>query len=135
MDFNTLLGQMEANRPDLASSFALIRQYQQSKDDDSSGPVRQEADRTTELEQLLEKQIKLNKRLFDHYRRLESNYEGLVKHLDDLADATGACPHCWGEDSSCSYCRGKGKPGFFEPDTQQYDIYIRPLLGKTKSVS
>ena len=65
--------------------------------------------------------------------RLE--FDGLVHEVDDLrtrldelAAALGACPGCWGEDSSCGWCRGRGAPGALLPDPDAFTRFVRPAL-------
>jgi hypothetical protein len=53
---------------------------------------------------------------------------GLRSRLDDLAAALGACPGCWGEDSSCGWCRGRGAPGALPPDPDAFSRLVRPAL-------
>ncbi len=131
MDFDTLLVQMEANRPDLADSFALMRQFQKDKTENNNKvDSYDEADRLRELETLFEKQKNINKNLLQNYDQLKQNYQSLLRQLDDVAEAIGACPHCWGEEPDCNYCRGRGKPGYFQPDQAQFDIYIKPVILK-----
>jgi hypothetical protein len=134
MDFDTLLEKMEANRPDLADSFALMRQFQKAKEDDNGNeePVTQPG-RFAELERQFEKQKRINSNLFKQYEKLETNYRLLIMQLDEMAEATGACPHCWGEADNCTYCRGKGRPGYFQPKEEYFDIYIKPVINKLKT--
>ena len=134
MDFDTLLGQMEASRPDLADSFALMRQFQKTKDEtNGNGSTVLQQGNVAELELQLEKQKNINSNLFKHYEKLETNYRLLIIQMDEMAEAVGACPHCWGEGNNCTYCRGKGKPGYFYPKEEYFDIYIKPVLNKIKT--
>ena len=125
---------METSRPDLSDSLSLIRQFQQSQknnnrnadDADEEGPAK-------ELERLLQKQKGINEELHGHYERLKKNYRMLIAQLDDMAEAIGACPHCWGDDTFCNYCHGRGKPGYFAPVQEHFDAYVRPVILKLKS--
>ena len=134
MNFDTLLGQLEATRPDLSDSLALIRQFQKTKKENNEDAANDdEVDRSLELETLFEKQKNINKNLLQNYEQLKQNYQSLLGQLDDIAEAIGACPHCWGEESNCNYCRGRGKPGYFQPDQAQFDMYIKPVILKLKN--
>jgi hypothetical protein len=134
MDFNTLLGQLETSRPDLSESLALVRQLQKNRNDNSNDNDGQDNDgHASQLELLLEKQQNINRKLLRHFEQLKQNYQSLIGQLDVLAEALGACPHCWGEDTSCHYCRGKGVPGYFPPDQAQFDFFIKPVIQKFKS--
>jgi hypothetical protein len=134
MDFNTLLGQLETQRPDLADSLALIRQFQTEKKPKEDDTV-VELEREDKLSALLEKQKDINKGLLHQFRKLERNYQLMIDQLDQFAEAIGACPQCWGEDVQCNYCRGRGKPGFFQPNPEYFDIYIKPVLNKLKTIN
>src|SRR5690348_15554676 len=122
MDFETLLGKIESSRPDLADSLSLIRQFNQERKD-TQVVTSEDTGRVEELRTLLEKQKRINKVLMHQYYKLEDNYKALIAHLDQLAEAVGACPQCWGEDLTCTYCGGRGKPGYFQPNQQYFDTY------------
>ena len=47
---------------------------------------------------------------------------------DDLAAALGACPECWGTESGCRLCRGRGSPGCMPPDTGLFARWVAPAL-------
>lgn len=66
---------------------------------------------------------------------LEQKNELLEELLDELSDALGTCPDCWGQDESCSYCRGKGGSGFRASDEDAFQIWVAPLLNKTQKSS
>jgi hypothetical protein len=134
MDFNTLLGQLETQRPDLADSLALIRQFQNEKKQKENDPV-VDLEREDKLTALLEKQKDINKGLLHQFRKLERNYQLMIEQMDQFAEAIGACPQCWGEDLQCNYCRGRGKPGFFQPNPEYFDLYIKPVLNKHKTIN
>jgi hypothetical protein len=51
-------------------------------------------------------------------RRLNSERRMLGQRVADLAAALGACGLCWGEDSACPCCRGRGRPGMVRPDPE-----------------
>jgi hypothetical protein len=132
MDFDTLLGQIEASRPDLSESFALIRQFQKQKKENADAEE-VDTDKMNELSALVEKQKRINKNLFQQYDELKNNYQLLIQQLDTMAEAVGACPQCWGEDVTCNYCKGRGKPGNFQPNQQAFDYYIKPVILKLKT--
>lgn len=52
---------------------------------------------------------------------------------EDLANALGACVFCWGEDPTCRGCRGKGKPGAFEPDHALFTQFVLPALRRKRA--
>jgi hypothetical protein len=44
----------------------------------------------------------------------------------DLAAALGACPMCWGGDTDCRSCHGRGGPGFSVPEPELFVKYVVP---------
>ena len=52
----------------------------------------------------------------------------LSERNDFLAAALGACCLCWGQDSRCRSCRGRGEPGFAIPDKDLFDQYVLPAV-------
>lgn len=47
---------------------------------------------------------------------------------DILAEALGACCLCWGEDSQCRACRGRGRPGYAMPDEELFEELVLPAV-------
>ena len=130
MDFESLLTQMETTRPDLADSLTLLRNFHRSNQDKDRREDEEPADPEPGdgRSDLLERQKTLNRQLLKQYELLKENYELLVCQLDELADATGACPQCWGEDPGCRHCRGRGKPGYSLPDRELFEKYVKPVI-------
>lgn len=66
---------------------------------------------------------------------LQQKNELLEELLDELSDALGTCPDCWGQDDDCHYCRGEGGSGFRASDEEAFNEWIAPLLtaGQKKS--
>lgn len=60
--------------------------------------------------------------------RLQEEHRNLSERNNNIAEALGACRLCWGEDSSCDFCRGRGSPGFFPLDEELFEYYITPVL-------
>src|SRR2546421_5862299 len=57
--------------------------------------------------------------LFELRQQCESMFAELKELRSrnaDLAAALGACPLCWGKNARCTFCRGRGRPGFSIPD-------------------
>jgi hypothetical protein len=52
----------------------------------------------------------------------------MMARLEDLALACGFCPRCFGDKPSCPECRGKGVPGYYEPDPEAWEVYVQPSL-------
>jgi hypothetical protein len=64
---------------------------------------------------------------------LRTQVEGMAEDLSrleerncDLAAALGACSVCWGGDTNCRLCRGRGHPGFTMPDHDLFLTYVVP---------
>lgn len=134
MDYETLLSQLEASRPDLSDSLSLIRQYQKQKQETESQEAEEsEKDSRETLKAIIGKQISINRNLFHQYQQMEDNCQALVAHLNQLAEALGACTECWGEDTYCDYCGGRGRPGYFRPDQHYFEQYIKPVISKLKT--
>ncbi len=77
--------------------------------------------------------IKLKKtqsKLVNLINSLREELEEEVEFTQDLAEALGACPECFGEDEMCDNCDGEGIPGFFVPDFVQYNRFISPANKK-----
>jgi hypothetical protein len=69
----------------------------------------------------IEKLVQQNSALQEENRLLQ-------ERLALLAEALGACPHCWGEDQSCTICRGRGAPGSFFPNRDVFAAYVLPAV-------
>jgi hypothetical protein len=54
----------------------------------------------------------------------------LHQRNEDLADALGACSVCWGRVKQCSECRGRGRPGWREPDPELFEEFVAPVIAK-----
>jgi hypothetical protein len=52
----------------------------------------------------------------------------LRERTDTLAAALGACCLCWGADSACRVCRGRGRPGFSQPDEESFVELVLPAV-------
>jgi hypothetical protein len=56
----------------------------------------------------------------------------LRERSDALAQALGACEHCWGADGSCRGCRGRGGPGAFLPDADLFAELVLPAFRRLR---
>lgn len=59
-------------------------------------------------------------------QKMYDELERLRERNDVLAEALGACYLCWGVDISCPVCRGRGAPGYKEPDEALFLQYALP---------
>jgi hypothetical protein len=46
-----------------------------------------------------------------------------------LAAALGAC-ECWGLQADCGLCQGQGAAGWFQPEADLFDEFIRPAIAR-----
>jgi hypothetical protein len=66
--------------------------------------------------------------LIQENSELQQENQVLHERLALLAEALGACPHCWGEDNSCRICYGQGTPGSFIPNREVFAAYVLPAV-------
>jgi hypothetical protein len=64
----------------------------------------------------------------DVLERLYAEVEELRIRNRAAAAALGACPRCWGEESGCPVCRGRGRPGGRTPDPVLYHELVEPAV-------
>lgn len=62
------------------------------------------------------------------FRDLLDRADDLRGRLDTLAAALGACAECWGGDPECTWCRGRGRPGFALPEPQSFEQLVLPAV-------
>ncbi|KGN39944.1 hypothetical protein [Knoellia aerolata] len=46
-----------------------------------------------------------------------------------LASALGACD-CWGLQDDCVVCKGKGEPGWVQPDVELFQVFVGPAVAR-----
>lgn len=121
----SLLDQMGFDDPKLRM-FAQLMALQGNQSQDSSSPPESDEDQSQSdgIAMVLEEN-----------ERLAHENDQLLDRVEVLAAALGACPICWGEDDSCSECRGKGRPGYFRPDREAFAEYVLPVVKKLKRVT
>jgi len=66
--------------------------------------------------------------LTEEVQGLQAEIKTLRERCDALASTVGACCLCWGQDSNCRACRGRGKPGYAIPDEALFGEYILPAV-------
>jgi hypothetical protein len=59
---------------------------------------------------------------------LREELEALRDLNDSLALALGACSVCWGGDSDCTACGGRGGPGWARPEPSLYRSMVEPAV-------
>ena len=63
-----------------------------------------------------------------HVESMFAELKQLRERMDDLAAALGACCLCWGRDSQCRICRGRGTPGFSRPEQALFEEFVLPAI-------
>lgn len=66
--------------------------------------------------------------LREEVQSLLAEIKTLRERSDVLASTVGACCLCWGQDSNCRACRGRGKPGYAVPDEALFAEYVLPAV-------
>lgn len=128
-DMDGLLGDFARQNPNLAWLPQMLAAQRQAA---ASAPFISEIDpRQAEFdalhEELAHAQARAD-RMQRIARRLADELEDAQGHLADLAAAFGACGLCWGADTRCPSCRGRGKPGRFAPDPElRLRLFAEPL--------
>lgn len=76
---------------------------------------------------------------FTMTQELRSQAEALTAELavyrervDQCAAALGACALCWGADTACRACRGRGLPGFTLPDELLFEEMVVPAVRRAR---
>jgi hypothetical protein len=117
--FMEMLENMGINDPRLRLMAEMMgKQRTQPSNRPASGEILAKKRRTLAR---IENLIQENAELREENRLLE-------ERLALLAEALGACPHCWGEDQSCTICQGKGTPGSFFPNRDVFAVYVLPAV-------
>jgi hypothetical protein len=133
-----LLAQIGSSNP----TASLIIKYladQRAKEQSEEQPIR---DVTPELVQESSQDVRLQDNDLGHLEdssaalsELREQVESLFAELkqvrernDALACALGACCLCWGDDSECRVCRGRGRPGFSIPEPGRFEEYVLPAI-------
>lgn len=109
---------------DMAGSdprMAMLMQMMQAKGGEPSNDAGEPDDRDDLIAELSERLDASEARLTKMTRIARQLHEAgrLASHrLSRLAAALGACGICWGEDTKCQGCRGRGRPGMMRPDPE-----------------
>ena len=89
----------------------------------------------------LSRLMAINRTLSTRYRQQQIHMKKVLKYLNFLIDvntvfssAVGAC-ECWGEDSGCTHCQGKGRPGYFQVNERAFREYVMPCMEQVREES
>ena len=129
-----MINQMASKNPK-AQMIAHLMAQQASQGDNGNGSSENEKTKG-QTKKLLNINLELKKKI----QKLIKEKKQILRYLDFFIDvnaafssAVGAC-ECWGGDPDCEKCGGKGVPGYFELDQEQFDYYVRPSFKKHPSL-
>ncbi|RDS81107.1 hypothetical protein DWU98_11185 [Dyella monticola] len=71
--------------------------------------------------------------LREHAQQMFAELQILRERSDSLASALGACCLCWGHDTDCRNCHGRGAPGFSLPHETQFEEFVLPAIRTLKA--
>lgn len=131
--FEQLISQYGGDNPRFQQMLAMM---QQSKAAQSEAIEEEEPPIERELaayKNKLSKAVSKIRQLTSEVEELNEGLNAMVQFSEDLAHAVGACTFCWGEDPSCRACRGRGKPGVFEPDSALFERFVAPAWHRSKA--
>jgi hypothetical protein len=137
MEQNQALDQMFAEylseNPKFQAMYSMMQQMKASRE--SNFEAKTPSMEARELAAYKAKLAKASAKI----RQLTLEVEELQEELsesdrfeEEIANALGCCSFCWGEDPTCRACRGKGKPGTFEPDQALFEQYVVPILRRQR---
>src|SRR5262249_4172994 len=112
--------QTQAEDPQMAVLLSLLEQRQSVE---ASPPADVEAADEAASEDESEKLLAM-KNLEEKVQRMYAELEVLRGRNDSLAIALGACYLCFGDDSLCQECQGRGVPGSRRPDPAAFRQYV-----------
>jgi len=56
--------------------------------------------------------------------KMLNSYTHIKKLNSSLSEALGSCHECWGENSSCHVCKGKGISGWRKVNRRFFNVYV-----------
>lgn len=132
-DLAAQIGQRDPRLALLASY--LVRRQEQPLGATPSDPEDPDADADAPFSAdhaRAERRVDARRRLQERFASMSAELMALRERSEALAQALGACEHCWGFDPTCRGCRGIGGPGAFLPDPQLFDELVLPALRRVR---
>lgn len=87
----------------------------------------------------LQEQLSIFKKKLKQVNAEQSNDKqkmNKVKELENqLSQALGSCPECWGSDPGCPDCSGNGISGWRKINKRLFNIHVLPALEKLYGLS
>jgi len=134
MAYNPLLEQFLqeriGNNPQLQAMLAMMQQQVATEAEAEvveSSSITYQNELPTQSEELSKARLYIRK-LRGRIAALEARLGEMEENETEMACALGACPICWGEDSSCADCRGRGAPGAQLPNAILFEELIMPAV-------
>lgn len=121
-----LLNLLKQQNPDVANYFEMMKPLMEQHPHPTEDTSYEEV--PNQLEEEIEKLTAINNKLFKMVNYLQKALRHELNRNDELAKAIGACPDCFGENHSCTVCRGFGKAGYYIPDFVQFNKFINPSI-------
>lgn len=112
-----LMQEMAAGDPRMAMLMQLM-QAQRGEPSNDTGEPDERDELIAELSERLDASEARLTKMTRIARQLHEAGRIASLRLSRLAAALGACGICWGEDTACLGCRGRGKPGMMRPDPE-----------------
>lgn len=73
--------------------------------------------------------LQINQQMRDAYRSLQEEYQLHRSWNQKASRSLGAC-ECWGQNTQCPNCLGKGIPGVFEADVDGFQHLMQPFIAR-----
>jgi hypothetical protein len=131
-----LLSQLDESDPTTTLLINLLAQQKtEASTDESASELEPDFDRLQAAERAkarAEERAKALRHLRHTIDAMYAELEELRARNDALAAAVGACYLCWGEDSECPVCGGKGQAGFFAPERPLFAQIVVPAVHRYK---
>lgn len=132
---NPMINFLRKQKPEWEEYLNLMEMLENQKQD-----ISDDIEETPQAKQIKVQDKKLKTqiiRLRKTQQKLQQSIEMLQDMLDEeiflneqLAEALGACPDCFGQDRDCESCNGLGKPGHYAPDFIGFNKYVSPAITK-----
>lgn len=117
-DAAQLMQEMAAGDPRMAMLMQLMQPQRGGEPSNDAGTPDDRDNLIAELSERLDASETRLTKMTRIARQLHEAGSIASIRLSRLAAALGACGICWGEDSACLGCRGRGKPGMIRPDPE-----------------
>jgi proline dehydrogenase len=71
--------------------------------------------------------IEMNREAITAYKTLQAEFQQLEQLNEGISSSLGACP-CWGQNTACPTCNGRGVPGTREINEHNFNVLIQPFF-------